>query len=146
MLSNKLRGKWRHHLSCSRLGGDPVSCQQQYGRSGRKMAQAKVRYSQGQGQVSKPGLWSCQQHRTLGKVSVEPTARDAKRGQGFFVGGMGKEANPQTRRPLFFLRLAHCYSSFGLQLRHFLKAAPRPGAVPLFYILLSPRNSSTQHS
>lgn len=107
VLSNKLRGKWCHHISCSQLGGDPVSCQHQYGRSGRKMAQAKVRYRQGQRQVSKPGLWSCQQLRALGQVSVESTARDAKWEQGFFVGGMGKEANQETRRPLFFLCLAH---------------------------------------
>lgn len=107
VLSNKLRGKWCHHISCSQLGGDPVSCQHQYGRSGRKMAQAKVRYRQGQRQVSKPGLWSCQQLRAFGKVSVESTARDAKWEQGFSVGGMGKEVNQGTRRPLFFLCLAH---------------------------------------
>lgn len=68
--------------------------------------------------MSKPGLGSCQQLRALGKVSVESTARDAKWEQGFLVGGVGKEANQEARRPLFFLCLAPRYSSLVLQLRH----------------------------
>lgn len=41
------------------------------GEGGWKMTQAKVRPRQELRQASRPGLWSRQHHRALGKVSVE---------------------------------------------------------------------------
>lgn len=101
------------------------------GEVGQKMAQAKVRYTRnrdkcpslGCGAVSTTGCWA----RAEG--SPQPEVPTGSRGAPL-ASRTGKEPTREQGTHLFFLCLAHHYSSFGPGLRlYFLKAAPGQGKV-----------------
>lgn len=100
-LSNRLGGGGRCTLYLSPLSwlGTLRAVSTNTGEVRWEMAQAEVRQKQEQRQTSKPGLWSQQHCRTLGKVRMESTGRDARMLQELLVGNSGAELAGSGKRP-----------------------------------------------
>lgn len=98
-LSNRLGGGCTLYLSPLSWLGTLRAVSTNMGEVRWEMAQAEVRQKQEQRQTSKPGLQSQQHCRTLGKVRMESTGRDARMLQEHLVGNSGAELAGPGKRP-----------------------------------------------